>query len=139
MSNNALKTQGTLLKVGDGADPEVFTTITERVSISGPGGSTPVIDCSDLDSDGKEKRPGLQDEGQLNLKLYFKPGDTQHAQLRNDKVNGVTRNYQLVFTDAGPTVWQFAAFPTSVKLDFQKDGVVMGDVTLEITGSITES
>jgi hypothetical protein len=139
MSSAALPAQGTLIKIGDGASPEVFTSLGEVSSIDGPGGQAAVIDVTDLSSTAKEKRMGLQDEGQLSFEINFLPADAQHAQLRTDKASGDSRNFQLLFTDSPPTTWTFAAFVLGVPVSFSVDNVTKGSVTLEITGSITET
>ena len=54
MSSNALESQGMAIKRGDGASPEVFTTIPEVRSINGPDGSASEIDVSDLSSTSRE-------------------------------------------------------------------------------------
>lgn len=75
MSSNALESQGMTIARGDGATPtEVFTTIPEVKSISGPDGSANEIDVTDLSSSAKEFRMGLQDEGNITLDMMFIPG-----------------------------------------------------------------
>ena len=75
MSSNALESQGMAIKRGDGASPEVFTTIPEVRSINGPDGSASEIDVSDLSSTSREFRMGLQDEGSITLDMMFIPGN----------------------------------------------------------------
>jgi len=140
MSSNALDSQGMTLKIGDGAETsETFATISEIKSFSGPGGSATVIDTTDLQSTAKEKRMGLQDEGQLSFEINYIPSDTEHAQLRTDRAEQTERNFQLVFTDDPVTTWDFAAFVTGFSVSGGVDDVVNASVTLELTGSITES
>jgi predicted secreted protein len=140
MSSNALEAQGMLLKIGNGASPEVFTAIKEIKTFSGPGGSAAVIDVTDLSSLAKEKRMGLADEGQLSFTINYIPNDTQHTLLRTQRANREETNFKLVFTDDSPaTTWSFGAFVTGFSVSGAVDGVVEANVTLEITGAITES
>lgn len=139
MSTNALESQGMVLKIGDGADPEVFNPIPEIKEISGPSGSASIIDVSDLDSTAKEKRMGLMDEGQVSLTLNFIPTNTYHAQLRTDRAARTLRNFQLLFTDTPATTWSFAGYVTKLEVSNEVDGVTEGEVELEISGAITES
>lgn len=139
MSSNAIEAQGTILKRGDGAGVEAFTAIPEIKTFSGPGGSASVIDTTDLSSTAKEKRMGLADEGQLSFTMNYIPTNAQHMALRSDRASRVKRNFQLVFTDSGATTWDFAAFVTGFSVAGGVDGVIEATVTLEITGSITES
>lgn len=140
MSSNAIDAQGIVIAIGDGATPtEAFTTIPEVKSFSGPGGSASVIDVTDLQSAAKEKRMGLQDEGQLTLSINYIPDNAVHQGLRTDRANQTKRNFRMTFTDTGATVWDFAAFVTGFSVSGGVDGVVEASVTLEISGAITES
>ena len=140
MSSNALEAQGTLLKIGNGASPEVFTTIKEIKSFTGPGGSAAVIDVTDLSSISKEKRMGLADEGQLSFVIHYIPNDTQHALLRTIRANRTKRNFKLFFVDGSPvSTWTFAGFVTNFSIAGAVDGVIEGNVTIEITGTIVET
>lgn len=140
MSSSALESQGMLIKRGDGASPEVFTTIPEIKSFNGPGGAASIIDVTDLSSTAKEKRMGLRDEGQLSLTLNYLPDNTVHDGLRTDRANRTLRHFQMVFTDTSPkTTWSFSAYVTGLAISGGVDGVVEANVTLEISGSIVET
>lgn len=141
MSSNALEAQGFTLGISDGTSPITYNDISEIKSISGPGGSATVIDVSDLSSSRKEKRLGLPDEGQLQLTINYIPTDTQHTLLRTQRSNRTLTQFQLTFTDASPkTTWTFSAYVNQFQLqNIQVDGTVEAQVTLEISGTITES
>lgn len=140
MSSQALEAQGTVLKIGNGASPEVFSAISEIKTFTGPGGSAAVIDVTDLSSAAKEKRMGLADEGQLSFTIHYIPNDTQHALLRTKRATRVETNFKLVFTDASPaTTWSFSGFVTNFAVSGAVDGVIEANVTIEITGAITEA
>lgn len=140
MSSNALEAQGMLIKIGNGASPEVFSTISEIKTFSGPTGSAAVIDVTDLSSSAKEKRMGLADEGQLSFTINYIPDNTQHTLLRTRRASREETNFKMVFTDDSPsTTWSFSAFVTGFAVSGAVDNVVEANVTLEITGSITQS
>jgi len=140
MSSQALEAQGMELKIGDGASPEVFTAISEIKTFTGPGGSATVIDVTDLSSAAKEKRMGLADEGQLSFTINYIPTDDEHAALREARATREETNFQLVFTDDSPsTTWSFSGFVTGFSVSGAVDGVVEANVTIEITGAISES
>ena len=140
MSSNALEAQGMLIKIGNGASPEVFSTISEIKTFSGPTGSAAVIDVTDLSSTAKEKRMGLADEGQLSFTINYIPDNTQHTLLRTRRASREETNFKMVFTDDSPsTTWSFSAFVTGFAVSGAVDNVVEANVTLEITGSITQS
>lgn len=139
MSSSALEAQGMLLKIGNGLSSETFTTIPEIKTFSGPGGSATVIDVSDLSSTAREKRMGLNDEGQLSFTINYVPTNTQHALLRTQRASRELTSFQLVFTDTGNTTWDFEAYVNGFSVSGAVDGVVEAQVTLEISGSITET
>lgn len=139
MSSQALEAQGTVLKIGNGASPETFATISEIKNFTGPGGSAAVIDVTDLSSLAKEKRMGLADEGQLSFVINYIPSDTEHAALRAARASRAETNFQILFTDTGTTTWDFSGFVTNFSVSGSVDGVIEANVTIEITGAILES
>lgn len=139
MSSNAIEAQGITIKRGTGSGPIVYATIPEIKSFSGPGGSASVIDVTDLSSTAKEKRMGLADEGQLQLTINYIPDNTVHMALRADRASRAKTPFQILFTDVGLTTWSFNAYVTGFNVSGGVDGVVEAQVTLEITGAITEA
>lgn len=140
MSVNALTSQGVLLKIGDGASPEVFTAIPEIVTFNGPGGAGQVIDVTDLDSLAMEKIMGLPDEGQLTFDINYLPDNTYHALLRTNRGAQTLTNFKLVFTDDSPAkTWSFSAYVTGFTVTGGVNAPIRASVTLEITGTISEA
>lgn len=140
MSSNALESQGTKIYIGDGATPtEAFTAIAECKNFQFGTGSASVIDTTDLSSTAKEKRMGLQDWGQLTFTINFIPTNTQHALLKTAKGDRNARNFKLEFTDSGSTTYEFSAYVLSLPISGGVDGVIESNVTLEITGDVTEA
>lgn len=138
MSANALESQGTEIRIGNGAETEAFTAIDEVKSFTFGTGSAAVIDVTDLASTAKEKRMGLQDWGQLTMTIHFIPGNTEHAELLAAKGDRQPRNFQIAFTDDPATVYGFSAYVLSLPLAGSVDGVIESNVTLEITGDVEE-
>ena len=139
MSSNAIEAQGITIARGTGTGPVTYTTIPEVKSFSGPGGSATVIDVTDLSSTAKEKRMGLADEGQLQLTINYIPDNAVHLALRADRASRAKVPFRISFTDSGDTTWSFDAFVTGFNVSGAVDGVVEAQVTLEITGAITEA
>lgn len=138
MSVNALPSQGVELKIGSGS-PVTYAAIKEIVSFNGPGGAGQVIDVTDLASDAIEKIMGLPDEGQLSFDLNYLPEDTQHALLRAQRAAQAKTKFQLIFTDAGSTTWSFDGFVTGFTVTGGVNAPIKAQVTVEISGAITES
>jgi len=141
MSTSALESQGVTLGVGDAASPELYTTISDIVEITGPDGSAAEIDVTDLSSTAKEFKRGLTDNGSVSFTLMFIPQDTQHDQLRDDfnSATEVARNYRITFTDSPKTTWTFNAYVASLSISNSIDATVQSSVSLRIKGTITSS
>jgi len=136
MATAAVVAQGTLVKRGDGGDPtEIFTDITNVVSVTAPSGSAQVIDVTNLSSTAKEKCIGLPDNGQMTLNINYDSTDAEQTGLRDDRDAGTSRNFEVVFSDASQAA--FAGYVMEWSLDTQTDDVVKLTVTVEIDGAIT--
>ena len=139
MSSSALSSQGMTIGIGNGASPEVFTTIAEVKGIDGPGGQTAEIDVTDLSSTAKEFVLGLQDEGDITLDMNYIPSNTQHALLRTLRGSGDENNFRISFTDSPVTTWTFGARVKGFSISNAVDNVTGLSVTLRVTGTITEA
>jgi len=140
--SNAVSAFGTLLKIGDGGEPETFTTIAEVTDISGPSLSADTIDVTSHDSPGgyREFIQGLKDAGEVTFTINFIPTEATHdasTGLLKDYNDGTLRNFQLVFPDPGNTTWSFAAVVTGFEPSEPTDDKLSADVTLKISGQPT--
>lgn len=136
MASKATTSKGVQLKRGNGAGTEVFTKIGEVNSFSGPSGSATVINVSSLDSVAQEKLMGIADEGQLTFSMNFIGDDVQQAGLREDRIGGVLRNFQLVLTDEDATTLTFSAFVLNFSIEGGVDQAITASCTLEISGEV---
>jgi predicted secreted protein len=141
--SNAVAAYGTLIKRGDGGAPEVFTTIAEVKSISGPNMSSDVIDVTTHSSASsgpwREKIASLIDPGELSFDINLIPADTAHINLRNDFVNRTKRNFKIVFPDVGATTWTIEGIITSYEVEAPTDDVLSASITITITKAPTFS
>lgn len=64
---------GVTIGIGDGANPEVFTTITKLQDIDGPGESAPTVAITDLSSTSEAFLRGLVDGGEVDLTGLMSP------------------------------------------------------------------
>lgn len=134
----ALKSQGVLLKLGDGGTPtEVFTTIGEVVSVNMSGSSANQIDVTNLASSAKAYLTGLKDEGEVSVGLNLDTGDAQQTALRTAFANGTSKNFECHLTDSGPTVISFTANVTSFNIGITVDDKITLEITLKKTGADT--
>jgi hypothetical protein len=134
----ALTAQGSVLKLGDGGDPEAFTAIGEVIGVSGlGGGSGSEIDVTDLSSTGKEFIIGLKDEGEISVTMNLDTGDTQQTALRTARDSATIKNFELDLTDSGPTTISFAAYVKTFNIGLAVDDKISLEVSLRISGAAT--
>lgn len=142
MASNALSAFGTLVRIGDGAVSENFTTIAELKSISGPSLSADVIDVTvhNLGAPWRQFISGLIDAGEINFDIHFIPQDTTHSYssgLLNDMVNRTRRNFKIVFPDVGTTTWTFSGIITSFQMNADPADALTASCTIKISGQPT--
>ena len=138
----AFKGAGATLAVGDGASPEVFTTIAEVIEVTGPDSSNDEIETTNLSSTAKEFIAALKDNGSCDFEAHFNPSNTQHGNLWDDADAATVKNYKLTWSDPAtspdPYV-QFAAFVSSLSVANPPNDSVKISGTLRITGAITRN
>ncbi len=138
----ALDAYGTLLQIGDGASPEVFTTIAEVTDISGPSLALDALDVTAHTSPAafREFIGGLLDGGEVSFTINYVPTETTHdagTGLIADMIARTVRNFQLVFPDSGTTTWSFPALITAFEPAEPVDDRLMAEVTLKVAGQPT--
>jgi len=128
---------GTQLQRGDGATPEVFTTIADVTSLDLPDIKRDTIDVTSHGSeDGwKEYLGGLVDGGEMKATVNYQP--TLHDQFVDDFDDRQPRNYRVVFPDDAATTWQFGAILTEFKPSAPYDDKAEADLSWQITGKPT--
>lgn len=132
---------GTLLKIGDAASPEVFTTVPEMKTISGPTISFDLLDATSHDSPGffREFVPGLADGEQVTGDFCWRPSNAVHLGLRVDSYARTLRNFQLIFPDDTDNTVALAAYVQSIEPKANIGELLMATLTLKITGQPTWS
>lgn len=133
---------GTSIKLGDGASPEVFTTIAEVVEIGGPGLELDMIEITNHSSTGgwEEHVGGILRTGEVTLDINYDPaGGTHDAStgLIADMVARTLRNFQLIFPDTGTTTWTFSAYVQKFEPGAPVDDKLSASVTLKLSGQPT--
>lgn len=133
---------GTELRIGDGAEPEVFTAVVGVTSIGGPGFSMDTIDGTAHDSPGavEEVIPSIIRTGELSVDINYDPSEATHdaaTGLLSTLFSRTIGNYQLVFPTSPETVWDFAAYVTGFEPTAAYDDKLSATVTLRISGAPT--
>lgn len=140
MTTQAKLGVGTLLKRGDGASPEVFSTIPEiNTGPTGPSGTTEQVEVTHQESTAKEFILGLPDFGEFTFTMNWIAGNTVQEALRTDFMDRLSRNFQLEDHGVSPfQVWTInQALVTGFSHNFPVDAQATVDVTIKISGKPT--
>lgn len=137
MATQAVSSHGTFLKVGDGAEPEVFTTIAEVKDISGPDMTLNMEDATSHDSGGwREEIPTLLEAGDISFDINYTGGATQSI-LETSQYARETLNFQLVVPLATPVTKAFRGTVTSFSYSAPVEGIFTASVTIRVSGAVT--
>jgi hypothetical protein len=145
----------TLLKMGNGASPEVFNTVANVGDITGLSMSAAVVPTTSHSSavPWVTRITTLLDGGDITLPIYFIPssgaasggiiGHNDTAGImkqftdRGQTTAGTPINWKLVFPDVAATTYAFTAFISKFTIKAPVAGVLTADITLSSTGQPT--
>lgn len=128
---------GTLLQMGTGASPEIFTSIAEVFDIVGPALKADTVESTHLADTWKGFKITLKDGGTVKFTVNFLPTDATQGLSTGVLVafeNGTLKNWRIVWSDANATVWQFAAFVTDFQAKAPLTGMLRADISLKLDG-----
>ena len=128
---------GTLIKIGDGGTPEVFTTIAEVKDISGPEVIRLMETVTHHSSPGgfREQIPTTKEVGPLTFPVNWLPDNATHSfasGLLQDLNDGTLRNFQVVWSNVGTTTWLLPCIVAGLGPDAPVTGVLGAEITLEV-------
>lgn len=141
MPTAAVGSHGALLKIGNGAQSETFTTIGEVKDISGPSTTLNTEDVTSHDSGGWTEFIGTtKDGGEVTFDINYFSAATQD-QLETDLANATRRNFQLERPLSGglKDTRSFAAYVTAFEPSSPVSGVLTASVTLRTTGQVSKA
>lgn len=133
--SEAVATTGILVQRGNGADPEVFATIGEVVSVTPPGYSRNKLE-STTHNDGAESYVlGILRQKDASFRINYVHDEPTHALIVDDILANVEHNWQIVFPSGvmftGPArVQRFEPIEAPV------DAIQQMDVTLAWSGPV---
>lgn len=132
---------GTLLKRGDGATSEVFTTVAEVKSISGPSLSMETIDATHMESPSgfREWLPSFKDGGEVSIDLNFLPSTAAQTGLTTDFKNRTKRNWKIFWPNTAATKWSFSGYVTGFTPSAAVGDILAASATIRVTGDVTIS
>jgi hypothetical protein len=140
----AIHAFGTLLKMGDGEDPEVFTNVAELRSIPVPQIESPRIDTSTHDNPAffRSYVNNLNDLPAVGFDINYLPNHPTHNHvtgLLQRQLTGERTNFQVHYNSAvvPPVVVHFSATVSSFRPTAPVDNVYQAAVQLQPTSAPT--
>lgn len=132
----AIVATGTLLKFGDGASPEQFTSIPEISKLSGPAIKFDLLDSTTHDTVGgfRTYLPGLADGDQVQAELNYRPSNAVHIAVREDSYARVVSNFQMIFPDSADNQVDFSGFVSQLAPKADVGTILMASLNVKVTG-----
>lgn len=138
---------GTLIKVSDGASPNVFQTIAgvKDITISS---STSKAETT-THSSGIPMRtyvPTLLEPGQIKFVVNFDPSHASHSLTSDYGLEYLWRNrvrtrpfrLETIKADGSIRIQQFIAFVENIEASFPVEGIQTRNITLQISGDVED-
>lgn len=134
---------GAQIQVGDGAEPEVFTTVAEVLDIGGPDLTRDTEDVTPHDAvDGYEEFIAtIRRTGEVTFDVNFVPSHATHGPTAGGLIglyeSDDLTNFKLVLAPSIGYTWSFKAMVTSVSSTNPVAGAAKASVTLKPSGKPT--
>ena len=137
MATSANAAYKTLIQYGDGATPELFTTVAEVKEIDPPEQTAPEIDATSHDSAAAEYiLSDCINNGELTIEMHYVAGTGQEL-LRGDLAGSATGYYINTAGGSGQAQLYFTALVKSFKLGTARDDSIKATAVLRITDTLT--
>lgn len=126
---------GVQFQIGDGASPEVFTTLEQLVDANTPGLARAPVDATHM---GTEARfmlflSGLRDGGEVPLVFHY--SSETYDVLLEEYLNDALRHYRVIGPDG--FYWDFHGLVTKLESEPPIDDVWEINVTIKVSGKPT--
>lgn len=128
---------GTLLKMGDGASPEVFTTIAEITDIAGPNYAAPTLDAlnNDSPSSAMERISNrFYDAESVTFTIQSLISNATHLSVLATLKAFTKKNFTVTYPNG--TGEAFSGFVSEFKRKAPIKDKLTADVKIDITGPI---
>lgn len=139
MAVSVTAAHGVVIKLGNGASPEVFTAIDGvHNGPNGPGFQPAMISARHHGSNDTFMKVSTVDKTPVTFDVYYDSGDTNHAALITAAKGGDKKNFEMTLTDTGAEKYAFGAY-VQASYTGQVDGFNIYSIQLSIDGAITIS
>ena len=138
MASSAFWAYGSTLQLGNGATPEVFTSIAEITELTPPAMSRDDIDVTNHGSaDGyREFLPGLRDGGEVSCVANWLPNNATHDEttgLLESFNDDELHNWKIILPDTIATI-AFSGFLTAFEPDLPLEEQGTLSFTIKVSG-----
>lgn len=129
--------KGVTFGIGDGGDPETFSTIGEVTELGLPDWSRELVETTHHASAAKEwiAQP-LVDYGEATVTVNRNPGDAADAAIEAAFASPDAANFKLTVPASGGQVesWIIPAVPTNLERSSPMDAQQSATLTLKVVG-----
>jgi hypothetical protein len=137
MASSAVNANQSALQLGNGASPQVFTTIADGVSISGLGVKNDLIEVTNFQSTAKEYIGGLSDGQEVTFTANYIPNNSQHVALKSAVDARSTKDFRLVLpSTVTPRTFSFSAVCLGWNMTLGPNAALQIEFTVKVSGSI---
>ena len=129
----------TKLRIGDGENPEVFTTVLDVRELSAPNLQLGTENTTNHSQDDfwEQMAGTLLDGGDVSLMVLYDPSDPTHQQLLADIQARTIRNFEMQFPgDTTNALWAFSGFFTAFQPQTPTDALLKVNCTIALTASV---
>lgn len=128
---------GTLLKIGDGAGPEVFTNVPDVRRLKGPSIKFDLLDVGSHSSPDlfREFIPGWSDGDAITGMGNWRPSNTVLKNMRIDAYAATKRNFKIVYPDTPDNTVVCATYIERIEPDADAGKEMTDDFRLKVTGA----
>jgi hypothetical protein len=120
---------------GGTATPVAYTQVANCKSFTAFDGAATVLDASNLQSTAKEKRMGLQDEGNFAVELDLDTTDAGQIALLAARTAQAQKTFRMTLPNAATAT--FSGYVTKVNAAGGVDALLKRSVEIAITGPVT--
>jgi hypothetical protein len=115
-----------------------YTTIVQRVEISGPSLETRTTETTDLDSTKAEYKPTISDAGEISCTAYYDPNSVTHDYLYDLWETPDVVDWKLCFASPSTATATFSGILTGLEISgMTVDDFVQVSISIKITGDVT--
>ncbi|WP_174769797.1 phage tail tube protein [Paraburkholderia bonniea] len=136
MTSTAISAQGTAVSMNTGTkEVPVDMPIKNVYEFSGFDGAASDIDVTDLASQAKEYRAGLQDWNTVTMGVNINMKEPSHVALLAAKKSGAIREFTATLSEG--TKIGFQGYVKNFPISMAVDAVYKGSIQIRVTGDIT--